>query len=341
MRKLSLSKYNRYLTVMKINKEVRRKIRRKKDGICKFLYDKLNDTNFHLAQWTNRSKGEFCLHWLHASSGSWSQNADSELFRLWALHKGKLGENAINNYKTWKANFRCAMKSRFELEEIKMVHSKHKKKDVKFWRFTDLSFINEQPHNVKNQTTDDDESKNYYFQIKETTRNENSKKNVKTRQKQVVIHYNDIDQYESEESIPIPHCNRDDNDLTQPPSEMNESKFMDVLDNNDLEVSSNEVSENKFMDILEGDESAKEELLKSQSHYYNQIYPVYIEELNMNSYSEMNSFHTPNQIVPNAMSMYEIDSIVRGLDETIFDNETIKFPSVIFENMVNQSVESI
>ncbi|XP_023221044.1 interferon regulatory factor 2-like isoform X5 [Centruroides sculpturatus] len=130
------------LRIMKMNRPIRRRqIRRKKKGICQFLYEKLEDETFDLAQWTDKDKGEFRLHWLHASSGSWTRETDSELFRLWALHKGRLAD--MDKYKTLKANFRCAMKSRYELEEIKELPNS-RRKDLKFWRFTDFSFVKQQ-----------------------------------------------------------------------------------------------------------------------------------------------------------------------------------------------------
>ncbi|XP_066887689.1 interferon regulatory factor 1 isoform X4 [Kogia breviceps] len=62
----------------------------------------------------------FQIPWKHAAKHGWDINKDACLFRSWAIHTGryKAGEKEPDP-KTWKANFRCAMNSLPDIEEVK------------------------------------------------------------------------------------------------------------------------------------------------------------------------------------------------------------------------------
>lgn len=62
----------------------------------------------------------FQIPWKHAAKHGWDINKDACLFRKWAIHTGryKVGEKETDP-KTWKANFRCAMNSLPDIEEVK------------------------------------------------------------------------------------------------------------------------------------------------------------------------------------------------------------------------------
>lgn len=62
----------------------------------------------------------FQIPWKHAAKHGWDINKDACLFRSWAIHTGryKAGEKEPDP-KTWKANFRCAMNSLPDVEEVK------------------------------------------------------------------------------------------------------------------------------------------------------------------------------------------------------------------------------
>ncbi|XP_023221043.1 interferon regulatory factor 2-like isoform X4 [Centruroides sculpturatus] len=252
------------LRIMKMNRPIRRRqIRRKKKGICQFLYEKLEDETFDLAQWTDKDKGEFRLHWLHASSGSWTRETDSELFRLWALHKGRLAD--MDKYKTLKANFRCAMKSRYELEEIKELPNS-RRKDLKFWRFTDFSFVKQQqttadPGQKENR---DDNDHAHRSEIKKASRNVRMEK---------------FSALNTEPSRLTPEDN-----FTPPLNEEPEITY--------------------FMDILGQDRSAQEELMHFRSPYYGDPHPVSVQEPDFDSTSDLDLLVT-NQIMSHQMDTLE------------------------------------
>uniref|UniRef100_U3IQ98 Interferon regulatory factor 1 n=1 Tax=Anas platyrhynchos platyrhynchos TaxID=8840 RepID=U3IQ98_ANAPP len=62
----------------------------------------------------------FQIPWKHAAKHGWDMEKDACLFRSWAIHTGryKVGEKDPDP-KTWKANFRCAMNSLPDIEEVK------------------------------------------------------------------------------------------------------------------------------------------------------------------------------------------------------------------------------
>ncbi|XP_067131565.1 interferon regulatory factor 2-like [Centruroides vittatus] len=266
---------------MKMNRPIRRRqIRRKKKGICQFLYEKLEDDAFDLAQWTDKDKGEFRLHWLHASSGSWTSETDSELFRLWALHKGRLADK--DKYKTLKANFRCAMKSRYELEEIKELPNSGRK-DLKFWRFTDFSFVKQQqttadPGQKENRGDNDHQNRS---ETKKASRN--SSKVYKSRKKtKPVVDFDRSDDVENDDCRPsgVEKNYAAKDNFTLPSNEGTETTY--------------------FMDILEQDRSAQDELMQFRSPYYGDLHPVSVQERDVDSTSDLDLF-VGNQIMSHQM----------------------------------------
>ncbi|XP_061313093.1 interferon regulatory factor 1 [Pezoporus flaviventris] len=70
--------------------------------------------------WINKDKMMFQIPWKHAAKHGWDMEKDACLFRSWAIHTGryKVGEKDPDP-KTWKANFRCAMNSLPDIEEVK------------------------------------------------------------------------------------------------------------------------------------------------------------------------------------------------------------------------------
>lgn len=70
--------------------------------------------------WINKEEMIFQIPWKHAAKHGWDINKDACLFRSWAIHTGryKAGEKEPDP-KTWKANFRCAMNSLPDIEEVK------------------------------------------------------------------------------------------------------------------------------------------------------------------------------------------------------------------------------
>ncbi|NXO47416.1 IRF1 factor, partial [Aramus guarauna] len=70
--------------------------------------------------WINKDKMIFQIPWKHAAKHGWDMEKDACLFRSWAIHTGryKVGEKDPDP-KTWKANFRCAMNSLPDIEEVK------------------------------------------------------------------------------------------------------------------------------------------------------------------------------------------------------------------------------
>ncbi|XP_057676871.1 interferon regulatory factor 1b [Corythoichthys intestinalis] len=69
--------------------------------------------------WLDKEKTMFSIPWKHAARHGWDMNKDASLFKMWAIHTGKYMEGNSPDAKTWKANFRCAMNSLPDIEEVK------------------------------------------------------------------------------------------------------------------------------------------------------------------------------------------------------------------------------
>ena len=83
-----------------------------------WLESALNEGKFPGVQWVNKEEKIFRLPWKHASRNGWKMQTDACLFRAWAEHTGKYKRDDIPNPKTWKANFRCALNSLPDMEEL-------------------------------------------------------------------------------------------------------------------------------------------------------------------------------------------------------------------------------
>nr|WFS86392.1 IRF1 [Lateolabrax japonicus] len=69
--------------------------------------------------WVDKDKKMFSIPWKHAARHGWELDKDACLFKQWAIHTGKYVEGQTCDPKTWKANFRCAMNSLPDIEEVK------------------------------------------------------------------------------------------------------------------------------------------------------------------------------------------------------------------------------
>ncbi|XP_041865138.1 interferon regulatory factor 1b isoform X2 [Melanotaenia boesemani] len=69
--------------------------------------------------WVDKEKTMFSIPWKHAARHGWELSKDACLFKEWAIHTGKYKEGQTCDPKTWKANFRCAMNSLADIEEVK------------------------------------------------------------------------------------------------------------------------------------------------------------------------------------------------------------------------------
>ncbi|XP_077447794.1 uncharacterized protein LOC144067754 [Stigmatopora argus] len=69
--------------------------------------------------WLDKEKTMFSIPWKHAARHGWDVDKDASLFKMWAIHTGKHAEGRSPDPKTWKANFRCALNSLPDVEEVK------------------------------------------------------------------------------------------------------------------------------------------------------------------------------------------------------------------------------
>ncbi|XP_033891276.2 interferon regulatory factor 2-like isoform X3 [Acipenser ruthenus] len=85
-----------------------------------WLEEQINASKIPGLKWVNREKKIFQIPWMHAARHGWDVEKDAPLFRNWAIHTGKYQPGIDKpDPKTWKANFRCAMNSLPDIEEVK------------------------------------------------------------------------------------------------------------------------------------------------------------------------------------------------------------------------------
>ncbi|KAF4098124.1 interferon regulatory factor 1b [Onychostoma macrolepis] len=85
-----------------------------------WLETKIDSNTISGLMWVNKEEMMFSIPWKHAARHGWEVDKDACLFKQWAIHTGKYKEGVTQpDPKTWKANFRCAMNSLPDIEEVK------------------------------------------------------------------------------------------------------------------------------------------------------------------------------------------------------------------------------
>ncbi|MEE6460845.1 hypothetical protein FKM82_001120 [Ascaphus truei] len=85
-----------------------------------WLEEQINGDTIPGLKWLNKEMKIFQIPWMHAARHGWDVDKDASLFRNWAVHTGKYQFGVDKpDPKTWKANFRCAMNSLPDIEEVK------------------------------------------------------------------------------------------------------------------------------------------------------------------------------------------------------------------------------
>ncbi|XP_076835637.1 interferon regulatory factor 1b isoform X2 [Brachyhypopomus gauderio] len=85
-----------------------------------WLEDKIESNTIAGLIWVDKEKKMFSIPWKHAARHGWEMDKDACLFKQWAIHTGKFKPGVTDpDPKTWKANFRCAMNSLPDIEEVK------------------------------------------------------------------------------------------------------------------------------------------------------------------------------------------------------------------------------
>ncbi|XP_040038531.2 interferon regulatory factor 1b isoform X1 [Gasterosteus aculeatus] len=92
-----------------------------------WIEKKIESNSISGLSWVDKDKKIFSIPWKHAARHGWEMEKDAVLFKQWAIHTGKHVEGQECDPKTWKANFRCAMNSLPDIEEVKekSVHKGH------------------------------------------------------------------------------------------------------------------------------------------------------------------------------------------------------------------------
>ncbi|KAM6221857.1 interferon regulatory factor 2 isoform 2-T2 [Rhynchocyon petersi] len=105
-----------------------------------WLEEQINSNTIPGLKWLNKEKKIFQIPWMHAARHGWDVEKDAPLFRNWAIHTGKHQPGVDKpDPKTWKANFRCAMNSLPDIEEVKDKSIKKGNNAFRVYRMLPLS----------------------------------------------------------------------------------------------------------------------------------------------------------------------------------------------------------
>ncbi|NP_001087095.1 interferon regulatory factor 2 S homeolog [Xenopus laevis] len=122
-----------------------------------WLEEQINKDLIPGLKWLNKEKKIFQIPWMHAARHGWDVDKDAPLFRNWAIHTGKYQPGIDKpDPKTWKANFRCAMNSLPDIEEVK---DKSMKKGNNAFRVYRMISVAERPSKRGKKNKVDNEQK--------------------------------------------------------------------------------------------------------------------------------------------------------------------------------------
>ncbi|KFP92418.1 Interferon regulatory factor 2, partial [Apaloderma vittatum] len=128
-----------------------------------WLEEQINSNRIPGLKWLNKEKKIFQIPWMHAARHGWDVEKDAPLFRNWAIHTGKYQSGVDKpDPKTWKANFRCAMNSLPDIEEVKDKSIKKGNNAFRVYRMLPLS---ERPSKKGKKTKSEKDDK--FKQIKQ------------------------------------------------------------------------------------------------------------------------------------------------------------------------------
>ncbi|KXJ23449.1 interferon regulatory factor 2 [Exaiptasia diaphana] len=87
-----------------------------------WIKKKLDEGAYPEMKWLDKEEGKFQVSWKHGSRQDWHYT-DVRVFRDWALYTGKLNPDTnpfdANTIRRWKTNFRCALNSLPEIEQVR------------------------------------------------------------------------------------------------------------------------------------------------------------------------------------------------------------------------------
>ncbi|XP_076368725.1 uncharacterized protein LOC143256031 isoform X2 [Tachypleus tridentatus] len=112
-----------------------------------WLRELLSTNTISKVEWIDEKNEIFKIPWRHASSKAWDEETDTRLYRLWVENTGKTVPPDIKCRKL-KANFRCALRSRPDIEEVKGLRTK----EYRVFRFTEKR-KHKTTHENQNNTT--------------------------------------------------------------------------------------------------------------------------------------------------------------------------------------------
>jgi len=101
-----------------------------------WLIEQINKGDIKGLEWIDQNLKVFKIPWKHRSRCGWRQEADACLFKRWAVHTGRFVEGKDKaDPRRWKANFRCAVNSRPDIEEVKAMTRKTGTDAYRVYRF--------------------------------------------------------------------------------------------------------------------------------------------------------------------------------------------------------------
>ncbi|XP_072526472.1 interferon regulatory factor 1a isoform X1 [Salminus brasiliensis] len=85
-----------------------------------WLEEQIKSGKYPGVVWLDETARVFQIPWKHAARHGWNIDKDATLFRNWAIHTGRYKPGIDKpDPKTWKANFRCALNSLPDVQELR------------------------------------------------------------------------------------------------------------------------------------------------------------------------------------------------------------------------------
>ncbi|KAG8128645.1 putative Interferon regulatory factor protein [Naja naja] len=120
-----------------------------------WLEMQINSNRIPGLYWLDKKDKRFQIPWKHAAKHGWELERDACLFKNWAVHTGRYKEGDVEpDPKTWKANFRCAMNSLPDIQEVKDQSISKGPSAVRVYKMLDPPVKAEKKDDIKEETVE-------------------------------------------------------------------------------------------------------------------------------------------------------------------------------------------
>lgn len=120
-----------------------------------WLEGKLDSRELEEQLYWKEVRQTFAVKWKHAARHGYNATEDATVFKAWAIHTGAYQDGDEANPNRWKANFRCALHSLTDVEEVTEPGQRRGHNAARIYRFLEEPKVKKGRRSKKNKKNGD------------------------------------------------------------------------------------------------------------------------------------------------------------------------------------------